>query len=136
MPEPAWKCPGCGLTCELPRDRIEDAVVYAGEENSFGSRAFRLRRIICPNLACRQLQVSVSMHLLWQDGGKVRAEPEPMQSWPLGAAADCVDLCRCPGGGQRWLPHRGFAGLRGRLARRPAVRDRWRGLGPELPRGL
>jgi len=83
MPEPAWKCPGCGLTCELPRDRIEDAVVYAGEENSFGSRAFRLRRIICPNHACRQLQVSVSMHLLWQDGPNVRAEPEPMHAWPI-----------------------------------------------------
>lgn len=83
MPETAWKCPGCGLTCELPRDRIEDAVVYAGEENNFGSRAFRLRRIICPNHACRQLQVSVSMHLLWQDGANVRAEPEPMQTWPI-----------------------------------------------------
>jgi hypothetical protein len=83
MSEPAWKCPGCGLTCELPRDRVEDAVVHASEENTVGSRAFRLRRVICPNHACRQLQVSVSMHLLWQDGPNVRAEPEPMQAWPI-----------------------------------------------------
>lgn len=68
----SWQCPFCGQHATITEDNVADDYFEFDLENKYGRQRVQNRVITCPNGACREYTMTVSLHDGIRPGGYSR----------------------------------------------------------------
>jgi hypothetical protein len=75
-----WTCPYCNRPCTIDKSDIRTMTDYSFISHEYGTYRSYVTIVVCPNPACRQRTVSLSVHPCDDQGYSVK---DPLLSWNL-----------------------------------------------------
>jgi Domain of unknown function (DUF4145) len=86
----SWRCPFCSHDATIGEANHTEGTVKFNDDNKYGGQAVWVRTITCPNPACREYTLKVSVHDYGAPpgGGTFQMSKNAKHSWQLVPAAE------------------------------------------------